>query len=226
MNDTAPAVDFRPEAMIGASLDPITNGHLWMIEQAVKRFRLHIALPVNPNKKYTFDEKMREDVLVQTLGKRFGNRAREIRVHVIPHLYLAKFAASINVNLLLRGIRNQDDFKYERSLLLANAKVEPGIDTIFMIPPRDLEDVSSSFVKGWIGPDGWEKQINDFVPGPAYYALLDKFKGVYYCLGVEGKMGKGCGALLSKKERDRVRANHGGYCDKCIGQYKSFAESR
>lgn len=213
-------------AIIGASLDPITNGHLWMIEQGFKRFQLHIALPVNPDKKYTFNEKEREEILSQTLMNRFGKRASEIRIHVIPHLYLAKFAASSNVNLLLRGIRNQDDFKYERSLRLANTKLSPDIDTLFLMPPRDLEDVSSSFVKGWIGPDGWEKEVAEYVPGPAYYALLDKFKGEYYCLGVDGKMGKGCGVKLAKKDVDRVRSMHGGYCSKCIQQYKSFAESR
>jgi pantetheine-phosphate adenylyltransferase len=151
-----------------------------MIEQAIKRFKLHIAIAVNPNKKYTFTEQERQEMLVDSLRERFGDKANDISVQVIPHLYLAKFAESKGVNLLLRGIRDQDDFKYERSMRNANAKICPNVDTLFMIPPRELEDVSSSFVKGMIGPEGWENEIVDFVPDVVYNKLLEKFNGSYW----------------------------------------------
>ena len=161
-------------AMIGASFDPLTNGHLWMIQQGFKRFELNLAIAVNPEKKYTFTEREREDMLSEALFGALGDRAKEVHIHVIPHLYLARYAESRHCHLLLRGIRNDDDFKYERSIRHANAKLCPDVDTLYMIPPLELEAVSSSFVKGWIGPQGWEKEIIEYVPPVVYYALLAK----------------------------------------------------
>ncbi len=215
-------------AMIGASFDPITDGHMWLIQQVVKRHELHVAIATNPAKKYTFSEKKREEMLSAALEEVLKTRAANVRIHLITNEYLARFAKAKGVQLLYRGIRNEDDFAYERSMRHINAGLEPDVDTHFLIPPQELEYLSSSFVKGMCGPNGWEKEVVKLVPTVVYHELLKEFDGTFYCVSKisGGRNTGGCGAKLTAKERTRFINNRGGECDKCNKAYISFAESR
>ena len=86
--------------------------------------------------------------------------------------YLIHFAQSIGATHLLRGIRSESDYEYERTMRHINGDLGVNICTVFLMPPRDVAEVSSSMVKGLVGPEGWQTVVRQYVPPPVYKALL------------------------------------------------------
>ena len=70
---------------------------------------------------------------------------------------LADYAESVGAQYILRGIRSHQDYEFERAMRNVNEDLKPEITTVFLIPPRQICEVSSSFVKGLVGPEGWER---------------------------------------------------------------------
>jgi pantetheine-phosphate adenylyltransferase len=77
---------------------------------------------------------------------------------------------------VLRGIRSSGDYEYERVMRHINADMAPEITTVFLMPPRDIAEVSSNMIKSLIGPDGWEDIVRRYVPEPVF-AMLAKQDG-------------------------------------------------
>ncbi|MEM1186501.1 MAG: pantetheine-phosphate adenylyltransferase [Planctomycetota bacterium] len=156
-------------AVYAGSFDPPTKGHVWMIEQASAMFdKLIVAVARNPEKTYTFDVKLREAWLNQ-VAERFSN----VEVATLENEFLSHYAQARGARFIVRGIRNEDDYQYERAMRYVNADLAPGLTTVFLIPPRELCEVSSSFVKGMVGPVGWEPIVEGYVPGPVYAHLRE-----------------------------------------------------
>src|SRR5579863_829391 len=158
------------KAIYAGSFDPLTNGHVWMIKKAASLFNeLIIAVGVNPDKKYRYSEKARLDCLknfLETLPKSgLNGEPQHITVDVTRNQYLVDYATTQKADFLVRGIRNATDLEYERTMRHVNERISPtGIQTVFLMPPKDIEDISSSFVKGMIGPPGWTHKVRDMVP--------------------------------------------------------------
>lgn len=162
------------KAVYAGSFDPLTKGHLWMIEEGAKLFdELVVAIGVNPDKKSTFSLDERLEML-----KKSTRNISNVAVASFENEYLVKYAASIGAQYMLRGIRSEADFDYERRMRNINADLNPHITTPFLMPPRELAEVSSSFVKGLIRPNGWEEVIEEYVPRNVYHKLLIKNKGL------------------------------------------------
>jgi phosphopantetheine adenylyltransferase len=89
--------------------------------------------------------------------------------------FLVKYAENIGANYILRGIRSEEDYSFERVMRNINGDMNSNITTVFLIPPREIAEVSSSMVKGLIGPDGWREVVNKYVPLPVYRCFLDRF---------------------------------------------------
>lgn len=160
------------KAVYAGSFDPITNGHLWMIEQGARLFdELVVAIGTNPDKKYTFSLQERMAVIEQATGI-----LSHVRIDSFDQQFLVDFAHSINARYILRGIRNEADYTFERGMRHINGDLRNEIVTVFMMPPREMAEVSSSFVKGLIGPKGWERVIQRYVPEATYRFLLQKFE--------------------------------------------------
>ena len=158
-------------AVYAGSFDPLTHGHLWMIEEGRKLFdELIVALGINPAKDYTFNIEKRMEILKETIGTKDN-----IRVDEFENKYLVQYASEQNAQFILRGIRTEGDYSYERQMRHINGDLQSNITTIFLIPPREIAEVSSSFVKGLVGPDGWEDVIDDYVPPAVHKILLEKF---------------------------------------------------
>lgn len=150
------------------SFDPPTIGHLWMIEQGALLFdRLVVAIGTNPEKRYTFRLDDRLAMLRESL-KPFRN----VAVDSFSSRYLIEFAQSQGATHVLRGIRSESDYEFERTMRHINADLDGKICTVFLMPPRDIAEVSSSMVKGLIGPEGWQKVVRKYVPAPVYKQLL------------------------------------------------------
>ncbi len=162
--------------MIGiyaGSYDPPTNGHLWMFQQGVKLFdEFFIAVGKNAHKQYSFSLDERVE-MIQELCINQEN----VKVVTIENKFLVKYAESVNADYIFRGIRNEGDYTYERGMRYVNSNMNETIQTLFMMSPRDLVEVSSSLVKGLVGADGWEEIIKEYVPKPVYHKMLDKFGG-------------------------------------------------
>ncbi len=168
----ASSVTVMKKGVYAGSFDPPTNGHLWMMEQGSRLFdELIVAIGINPDKKYTFslDERV---AMLKKITKQFQNTT----VDTFENQFLVNYARSIGAGYILRGIRSESDYEYERVMRNINSDLDPDIVTVFMMPPREIAEISSSFVEGLVGPEGWEKIIKKYVPKPVYEKFLMKFK--------------------------------------------------
>ena len=157
-------------AVYAGSFDPLTIGHLWMIEQGVSLFdRLVVAIGINPEKRYTFTLEDRLEMLRKSL-KQFRN----LSVTSFSNSYLIDYAQSIGATHILRGIRSESDYEYERTMRNINGDLDSAICTVFLMPPRHIAEVSSSMVKGLVGPKGWQKVVRKYVPEPVYRQFLKR----------------------------------------------------
>jgi pantetheine-phosphate adenylyltransferase len=165
------------------SFDPPTNGHMYMIEKGAELFdRLIVAVGVNPNKSYTFSLATRLELL-RECTRGLGN----VEVDSFEGQFLAHYAQSRGASHILRGIRSDEDYRFEHAMRNVNEDLEPGITTVFLIPPREICEVSSSFVKGLVGFEGWEEVVKPYVPEPVHRRLLaSKIRWSGQSAGAEG----------------------------------------
>jgi pantetheine-phosphate adenylyltransferase len=150
------------------SFDPLTVGHLWMIEQGVRLFdRFVVAIGINPDKQYSFSLEERVEML-----KECTERFPHLVVATFSNQFLIRYAQSIGATHILRGVRSESDYEYERVMRNLNGDLDPNICTVFLMPPRGIAEVSSSMVKGLIGPAGWQEIVRPYLPDPVYRRLV------------------------------------------------------
>jgi pantetheine-phosphate adenylyltransferase len=152
------------------TLDPITNGHMWVIQEARELAdEVIVFLSENPSKKAQFTAPRRKEIVEQSVAVQGWTN---VSVIVVYGDYTARAAKRQGIDFLIRGIRNTSDFDYENLIQQANVDVLHGAKTLFVMPPRDLGSVSSSFVRGLQGPVGWHWTTKQFMPAPAYCAWI------------------------------------------------------
>ncbi len=152
------------------TLDPITNGHMWVIGEArALADEVTIFLSENTLKKPLFPAEERKRIIEMSAAERGWTN---IQVVIVRSDYTARVAKKRGIDYLIRGIRNTSDFDYENLIQQTNVDVLHGAKTIFVMPPRDLGSVSSSFVRTLQGPVGWHWNLKKFMPRPAYEAWI------------------------------------------------------
>jgi pantetheine-phosphate adenylyltransferase len=152
-------------ALIPASFDPVTNGHLDIIHRARAVFdRLVVAVAVNVEKSGTFTPEERIAFLRAALGD-----LPEIEVTSFSGL-TTDFARDIGANVIVRGVRAMSDFEYEFEMALMNKHLYPEIETIFMMASAEYLYVSSSRLKELVQ---FGRDVSEFVP-PLVAQQLDK----------------------------------------------------
>lgn len=154
-------------AIYPGSFDPLTLGHVDLIERGAEIFpELILAVAVRPPKECLFhvDDRvaMARDVCAPLPN---------VRVESFDGL-LVEYARTCGARVLLRGIRAYSDFEHEFQLALTNRKLDPEMETLFMMPKETHSYVSSSTVKevARLGGD-----IHDFVPLAVERALRERF---------------------------------------------------
>ena len=158
-------------AVYAGSFDPLTNGHLWMIREGAKLFdELIVAIGINPDKQYSFSVEDRMALLRECLADQEG-----VAIDSFENKFLVRYANEQRADFILRGIRAESDYHYERGMRYINGDMEPDIGTVFLMPPREIAEVSSSFVKGLVGPDGWQEIVKPYLSEPVYEMMLEKF---------------------------------------------------
>lgn len=160
----------RKAVYIG-SFDPVTNGHLWVIEQGSEMFdELVVGIGTNPDKEYTFTLDERVELLEQ-ISKDLPN----VSVDTFEHKLAVTYAQEVGAEYILRGVRSESDYEYERGMRHVNSDVGPEILTVFIMSPRESAEISSSLVTGLIGFEGWEEIVKMYVPEPVYEKFIEKF---------------------------------------------------
>jgi pantetheine-phosphate adenylyltransferase len=156
-------------AIYPGSFDPLTNGHLDVIQRAAKLFdRVVVAVAKNDGKQplFTLDERF---ALVKKAMKHLPN----VEADAFDGL-LVEYVASRKAQAIVRGLRAVSDFEFEFQLALMNRKLDENIETIFMMPKDTYTFLSSRLVKeiARLGGD-----VSAFVPAHVQNALTKKFAG-------------------------------------------------
>jgi pantetheine-phosphate adenylyltransferase len=142
-----------------------------MIEQGVHLFdRLIVAIGVNPGKHSTFSVEERLAMLRDST-----RHLSHIELRSFGPQFLINYARSGGATHILRGIRSAPDYEYERVMRNINGDLEHDITTVFLMPPRDIAEVSSSMVKGLIGPVGWKRVLRKYVPPSVFERIVATF---------------------------------------------------
>lgn len=128
---------------------------------------LVVVLAVNPDKAGFLSMEMRRDLLQNLAADLLGN----VCVEVVQQGFLVDFAARIGATYLLRGMRNTIDFEYEKTIARMNSRMQPEIQTVFLMPPSELGEISSSLVRGFVGLPGWERWVQGCVPPCVFSAI-------------------------------------------------------
>ncbi len=154
-------------AIYPGSFDPVTNGHLDVIERARNLFdEVIVAVAHNVDKQPLFTLQERLDLLHESLGK-----IDRVRITQFDGL-LVEFAVSHQANAVIRGLRAVSDFEFEFQMALMNRKLEGSVETIFLMPKEEYTYLSSRLVKEIARLGG---NVSNFVPSCAAKALGNKF---------------------------------------------------
>jgi pantetheine-phosphate adenylyltransferase len=141
------------------TFDPVTKGHLHLIKRASKMVdRLIVGVADNPRKHPLFTHQERVDMVRADL-ENMREKGCEILVQPFSKL-LVQFAREVNASCIFRGLRAVSDFEYEFQMTGMNAKLDPEIETVFLMAADKWQFVSASFVKE-IGAMGGD--IDEFV---------------------------------------------------------------
>jgi pantetheine-phosphate adenylyltransferase len=149
------------------TFDPLTNGHLDVLDRAAKLFdRITVAIARNPGKGPVFSAEQRLELVR-------ANLANYPHVHAtIFDGLLVEFAVAQKADAIIRGLRALSDFEFEFNMALMNRHLEPKIETLFVMPHEQFSYTSSSLVKQVARYGG---DISHFVPANVAAALAAAF---------------------------------------------------
>lgn len=158
MTDTNKKIAIYP-----GTFDPITNGHIDLIQRAAKMFdEVIVAIATNSKKNPRFRLEQRIDMAEQVLADCKNVRVKGFKV------LLVDFAKQENARILIRGLRAISDFEYEFQLASMNRNLAPDIESIFLMPADEYSFISSSLVKEVASLGG---DVSNFVHPIVFKAL-------------------------------------------------------
>ena len=133
-------------AIYPGSFDPVTNGHLDIIQRGCKLFdEIIVAVLVNPEKNAFFNIEERCEILSAVL-RDIDQGDCVVSVESFEGL-MVQYASDRNANAIVRGIRAISDYEYELQMALMNRRLQPSLETVFMMPAEEYSYVSSRLVK-------------------------------------------------------------------------------
>ena len=149
-------------AIYPGSFDPITNGHLDILNRALKIFdKVIVLVAVNPNKNSRFTPEMRKTMIEEAVND----------PRVVVDIYeglTVQYAKAHNARHLIRGLRAVTDFEYEFQLATANDFIDSSIDTVFLMSKNDKSFINSSMIME-LHEQGVD--VSDLVPQSVYKRL-------------------------------------------------------
>jgi len=153
-------------AVYPGSFDPFTLGHLDIVQRASRLFdRLVIGVGINLEKQPLFTETERVE-LIQLSTAHLSN------IEILTYRGLTvKFVQKVGAQIMIRGVRPITDIPAELTMMMANRRLAPDIETLFMIADGELAHVSSSLIKE-IAPVADEQTFANFLPHPIVPKVL------------------------------------------------------
>lgn len=158
-------------AIYPGTFDPVTNGHLDIIQRTTQIFsEVIVAVAANPHKPPLFTVKERKEMLQEATRNYPG-----IEIDSFEGLVI-EFAKKKNIMILIRGMRMFSDFEYEFQMALTNRRLNQQIETIFLMPSEGNSFISSRLLKeaASLGAD-----ISSFVPQFVEWKLKERIKNAH-----------------------------------------------
>jgi pantetheine-phosphate adenylyltransferase len=155
-------------AIYPGSFDPVTNGHLDVIQRAARIFdHVIVAVADNTAKKVLLTIRERVELL-----REVTKGIKNVSVETFDALVI-EYAREKNINVLIRGLRMTSDFDYEFQIALTNRRLAEDIETVFLMPSENVSFVSSSLLKEITGLNA---DISSFVPKVVERKLKEKVR--------------------------------------------------
>ena len=155
-------------AVYPGSFDPITNGHLDIIKRASKVFdKVIVSILVNSSKTPCFEMEERRALIERVMGD-----LPNVEVDCFEGL-LVNYVRKKGAHVIIKGLRAISDFEYEFQMALANTKIAPDIETLFMMTNQEYSYLSSSIVKELASLGG---SLEGLVPDEIMQDIIDKVK--------------------------------------------------
>jgi pantetheine-phosphate adenylyltransferase len=155
-------------AVYPGTFDPITNGHIDLIERCLRIFdEVIVAIANNPKKMPLFNMKERTEMIAASTKE-----LRNVKIDAFDGL-LVDYARGKKAQAIIRGLRAVSDFEYEFQMALMNRKLDNKIETVFLMPSEEYSYLTSSIVKEIAAFKG---SINGLVPKIVDKKLKEKFK--------------------------------------------------
>ena len=166
MNDLSPRMAVYP-----GSFDPITLGHLNVIERVSRLFdRLIVGIGINIDKRAMFEVQERQELIRLTTS-----HLTNIEIRTFSGLAV-EFAKECGAQVMVRGVRPITDIPAELTMMMANRRLAPEVETLFMIADGELAHVSSSLIKQ-IAPLAGDEELTRFLPRAVVAAVRAKVGG-------------------------------------------------
>lgn len=157
-------------AIYPGSFDPVTNGHIDIIERTAEIFdKVIVAILVNSSKVPTFTTEEKVDML-----KKATSHIKNVEIEFFDGLLMG-YAKKKGASVIVKGLRAISDFEYEFQMAMVNKSIEPEIETLFMMTSNKYSYLSSSIVKelGKLGAP-----LTDLVPDVIMDDITNKLKGM------------------------------------------------
>lgn len=157
-------------AVYPGSFDPFTLGHLDIVERAARLFdHLVIGVGINADKRPLFSAQERVELIRQSIS-----HLKDIEVVIYEGLTV-RFVQQHGAKIMIRGVRPITDIPAELTMMMANRRLAPDVETLFMIADGELAHVSSSLIKE-IASVADEKTFANFLPLPIVSQVLERVR--------------------------------------------------
>lgn len=158
------------KAVFTGTFDPITLGHLDVIRRGRTLFdHLVVAIGVNPNKPTLFSIDERVALLRQVVAP-----FHDVSVESFDELTV-QFVRRIGARIILRGVRTLSDMEYEFGMSMTNQRLDPSIETVFLMADGEYSHVSSTLIKQ-VAHYGQESALRRFVPPELVVPIMQKMR--------------------------------------------------
>ncbi len=155
-------------AVIPGSFDPLTVGHVNIIERASLLFdEIHVVVGINKKKDYLFSVKDRIKMIKKSLS-----HLNNVTVTSYPGL-IVSYCRNVSAQYIVKGLRDSTDFSYEHELEINNKYIAPEIETVYFTSKKDNNFIRSSSVKTFLD---YGVDVKDLVPNPVYEEILKLIK--------------------------------------------------
>jgi len=160
-------------AVYPGTFDPVTNGHVDLVERSLRLFdKVLVAIAANPKKEPLFSLQERIDMFRKAIGRRSNVSIEGFDCLLVDYMKEKKAVG------LIRGLRAVSDFEYEMQMALMNRRLDEDIETVFLMPSEEYSFITSTIVKEAASYGG---DVSSLVPRIVVQKLRKKFGSRQHC---------------------------------------------